>query len=155
VLRDRDKDVNQIHIYYFGDHDPSGIDMTRDITERLIMFSGLKSRIEDLGHEIEDFIQIHRLALNWDQVEQWNPPENPAKETDSRYQAYADEFGESSWELDAVEPRTLAALVRDAITELIDQDQWTRVRETEEYMRKELMRFANGYERKEKKGGKK
>jgi hypothetical protein len=151
VLRDPDKVVNQIHIFYFGDHDPSGIDMTRDITERLVMFSGLLGWIEDRGHEVDDFIQIHRLALNYDQVEQWNPPENPTKETDSRYRAYADKFGESSWELDAVEPRTLATLVREGITELIDPDQWERVQGTEEAMRSELTKFADKYERKEEK----
>jgi hypothetical protein len=110
VLKGLDREINQVHIFYLGDHDPSGIDMTRDITERLIMFSGLRGMIEEMGYEIDDFIQIHRLALNWDQIEQWKPPQNPAKETDSRYQAYADEYGESSWELDAVEPGTLAGL---------------------------------------------
>lgn len=150
VLRDPDKVVNQIHIFYFGDHDPSGIDMTRDITERLVMFSGLENWIEERECEVEEFIQIHRLALNYDQVERWNPPENPAKETDSRYQAYADQFGESSWELDAVEPRTLATLVREGITELIDPDQWEQVKLTEEGMRNELTGFADEYEKKER-----
>jgi hypothetical protein len=118
------------------------------------MFSGLTDWIESREYEVEDFIQIHRLALNYDQVEQWNPPKNPAKETDSRYQAYADKFGESSWELDAVEPRTLATLVREEITELIDPYQWKQVKNTEEAMRSELTKFADGYERKEKKGRK-
>jgi hypothetical protein len=94
-------------------------------------------------------IQVHRLALNYDQVEQWQPPENPAKETDSRYQAYADEFGESSWELDAVEPRTLADLVREGITELIDEEQWKKVMEHEKEMRYELERFADEYQERE------
>jgi len=128
--------IEEIHIFYFGDHDPSGIDMTRDIGERLSQFS------RDLvGH-----MNIHRLALNWDQVEQWQPPKNPAKETDSRYQAYADEFGKSSWELDAVEPRTLADLVRDSVTELIDQYQWDLIVNRENEMRDELVKFADEYE---------
>lgn len=143
------REIAQIHIFYLGDHDPSGIDMTRDITERLIMFSKLKDKIEAQGYEIEDFIHIHRLALNFDQVEQWNPPENPAKETDSRYQTYADQFGESSWELDAVEPRTLASLVRDGIQELIDKDQWNDVMEREREMRQDLDKFADEYEQRE------
>lgn len=154
VLRNRGSAITEIHIFYFGDHDPSGIDMTRDITERLIMFSGLKSWIELSGYKVGEVIQIHRLALNYDQVEQWDPPENPAKETDSRYEAYAEKFGESSWELDAVEPRTLANLVREGITELIDVDQWEQVKATEESMRSELKKFADGYERKKKKGRK-
>ena len=57
-------------ILHLGDHDPSGVDMTRDIFDRLQTFMG--------GAEVK------RLALNWDQVEMYNPPPNPAKLTDSR-----------------------------------------------------------------------
>ena len=127
----------KVHVFYLGDHDPSGIDMTRDIRERLGMFSESKK------------IKVHRLALNYDQVEQWSPPENPAKETDSRYQAYAEEFGESSWELDAVEPRTLADLVREGIQELIDEDQWEKIMEVEKAMRLDLDKFADEYKERE------
>lgn len=130
-------DDKKIHIFYLGDHDPSGIDMTRDISERLDMFAEIVP------------IEVHRLALNYDQVEQWQPPENPAKETDSRYQAYSEEYGESSWELDAVEPRTLADLVREGIEDLIDQDQWNDVKQEEKRMRDELERFADDYENRE------
>jgi len=126
-----------VHLFYLGDHDPSGIDMTRDIRERLGMFAESQR------------IKVHRLALNYEQVEQWQPPENPAKETDSRYKAYADEFGESSWELDAVEPRTLANLVRDGIEDLIDRDKWREIMQEEERMRDELQSFADEYENRE------
>ena len=134
------KHGREVHVFYLGDHDPSGIDMTRDIRERLAMFS------ESIK------IETHRLALNYDQVEQWSPPENPAKETDSRYQAYAEEFGESSWELDAVEPRTLADLVREEIEDLIDKDQWDEVMQDEKRMRDELESFADEYEAREEDG---
>jgi hypothetical protein len=152
VLTDQDRLVNQIHIFYLGDHDPSGIDMTRDITERLFMFSGLVEKINESGMdvEVEDIIHIHRLALNYDQVEQWQPPENPAKQTDSRFEAYEEKFGESSWELDAVEPRTLADLVREGIEDLIDDEQWNAVASKEAQMRNELNGFADEYELKER-----
>lgn len=127
----------KVHLFYLGDHDPSGIDMTRDIRERLGVFSESNK------------IKVHRLALNYEQVEQWQPPENPAKETDSRYKVYAEEFGESSWELDAVEPRTLAELVREGIKGLIDQDQWNDVIKEEERMRNDLQGFADEYENRE------
>lgn len=127
----------KIHIFYFGDHDPSGIDMTRDIDERLAQFARTKK------------IEVHRLALNMNQVEEWNPPENPAKETDSRFEAYQQEFGDSSWELDAVEPRTLASLVRENVQELIEQDQWDKVMAEEKRMREDLESFADEYENRE------
>jgi hypothetical protein len=128
-----------IHIIYLGNHDPSGTDMTRDIRERFKLFT----------REQVDF-EIHRLALNYDQVEMWNPPENPAKKSDSRYQGYADEYGESSWELDAVEPAILAGLVRDQIEALIDDvETWDQVKEKEEGYTNQLYELAEEYKGKE------
>lgn len=128
------RDARDIHIIYLGDHDPSGIDMTRDIKERFELFT--REQI---------LFAVHRLALNYDQVEMWNPPENPAKESDSRYDSYAEKYGESSWELDAVEPSTLAGLVRDQIEELIDVAKWDKVARSEKQYREELMSLAEKY----------
>lgn len=137
VAMDTESTAVEYHLFYLGDHDPSGIDMTRDVRERLITFVGLD----------DDFpLQVHRLALNYDQVEQWNPPENPAKETDSRYADYARRYGESSWELDAVEPRTLANLLREAILEYIDPVTWQEVADREAGMRANLERLADEYD---------
>jgi hypothetical protein len=122
-----------IHIIYLGDHDPSGIDMTRDIRERFDLFTYACN------------FEVHRLALNYDQVELWNPPENPAKESDSRYADYARKFGESSWELDAVEPAELAGLVRSQIEELIDPEPWEEIKARESAYREELKKLARNY----------
>jgi hypothetical protein len=125
-----------VTVLYLGDHDPSGIDMTRDIEERLSLYSNLSA-----GE-----IEVVRLALNYDQVEDWRPPENPAKTTDSRYAAYEAEYGESSWELDAVEPDTLADLVTQAVEERRDDEQWSDDLRKEKHMRRELQRYAENYE---------
>lgn len=132
------RDGKEVHLFYLGDHDPSGIDMTRDIQERLALFT--YDRID---------IETKRLALNFDQVEQWQPPENPAKESDSRYQIYLEQFGESSWELDAVEPATLASLVEEHVKELIDDLAWNEVDTRQEAMRSELEQFADEYQNRE------
>jgi hypothetical protein len=113
-------------IFHLGDHDPSGIDMTRDIEDRLRLFG-----------EGLDF-KVVRLALNMDQVEEYNPPPNPAKTTDSRYAGYIAVHGEYSWELDALDPPTLAALVRDAIEELRDEDRWIETNALETLYKVEL-----------------
>ena len=118
-----------VHILYLGDHDPSGIDMTRDVTDRLGMFSAID-------------ITVQRLALNYSQVKELNPPENPAKESDSRYAGYAAEFGESSWELDAIEPRALAELVRSAVLALRDENLWGMAMEKEGYERNKIEKYA-------------
>jgi hypothetical protein len=98
-------------VLHLGDHDPSGKDMTRDIVDRLTLFTGSD-------------VDLKRLALNMDQVEIYNPPPNPAKITDSRATAYIAEFGDESWELDALEPTVIAKLIQDAAGEVIDQDAW-------------------------------
>ena len=130
-------------VLYLGDHDPSGIDMTRDIMDRLGLFA---YRYVDGGDPCEDRIVLHRLALNYDQVEVWHPPENPAKESDSRFAKYAEEFGESSWELDAVEPATLGELVESAIREVIDTERWQAVEDRQAEMRTDLSGMADEWE---------
>jgi hypothetical protein len=122
-----------IWVLYLGDHDPSGIDMTRDVDDRLTLFTG--------GYMLE----VKRLALNFDQVEVLKPPENPAKETDARFAAYTARFGPSSWELDAIEPRTLAGLVTTAVEGLRDPVLWAEAVEREKAMRAELEAFARRY----------
>jgi hypothetical protein len=91
-----------VTIFHLGDHDPSGLDMTRDIQDRLDMFTGGRVKVE-------------RIALNMDQVRQYNPPPNPAKLTDSRVGPYIEEFGDESWELDALEPRVMTDLIETAV----------------------------------------
>lgn len=93
-------------ILHFGDHDPSGMDMTRDIIDRLKLFGSS--------------VKVERLALNMDQIEQYAPPPNPTKMTDVRADAYVAEFGEESWELDALEPAVLAQLVDDRLGDIVD-----------------------------------
>jgi len=96
-------------VFHLGDHDPSGIDMTRDIRDRLQLFS-------------EGSVQVERIALTMDQIRQYGPPPNPAKMTDSRFEGYIAEYGDESWELDALEPAVLTALIQDNIKPLIDTD---------------------------------
>lgn len=122
--------------------------MTRDVEARL----GLYSKVgNDYDEDDQPIIQVHRLALNMDQVNLWTPPPNPAKETDSRFEKYRDEYGDESWELDAVEPAELRRLVEGKIKEFIDTDIWDTVQAEEEAMRNELKEFADQYEKRKNK----
>ena len=112
-----EEDVEQVTILHLGDHDPSGIDMTRDIDERLYEF------IRGDGYDA-DQVTVKRIALNMDQVQQYDPPPNPAKESDSRFEGYRRRYGDESWELDALEPRTLVDLIRSNIKPLIEPEKW-------------------------------
>lgn len=104
-------------IYHLGDHDPSGIDMTRDMRDRLSTF------LRGDGYDEEAFT-MERIALNMDQVRALNPPPNPAKLTDSRVGGYLRAYGGQSWELDALDPPVLAALIAAAIKPLRDETKW-------------------------------
>jgi hypothetical protein len=96
------QDVLVLHL---GDHDPSGIDMTRDNDDRLAIFA---SGEDGEDFELESGLRVKRIALNMNQVRQYNPPPNPAKLSDSRAASYIERFGNQSWELDALEPRGIA-----------------------------------------------
>lgn len=120
-------------VFYFGDHDPSGIDMTRDVTERLGLFA-------------EAQVEVRRLALNYDQVEELNPPENPTKETDSRAQGYIELYGYSSWELDAVEPASLAEMIENAVLPFRDDGLWLDAVDREDEMRNQLAKLVKKLE---------
>lgn len=115
-------------VLYLGDHDPSGIDMTRDIQDRLHMFRCIKT-------------EVIRIALTMEQIEDEGPPPNPAKVTDSRFEAYQAEFGDESWELDALEPRYLADLITEHVFGYRNEDKWEEAEE-KEAEHKELLRLA-------------
>jgi hypothetical protein len=126
-------DVERVVVLHLGDHDPSGIDMTRDIRERLgIFFDG------DAYWAARDRVEIRRIALNMDQVEQYNPPPNPAKLTDSRVGGYMRRFGDESWELDALEPQVLDDLISQEVEGELLGGAWNEREELQEQQREQL-----------------
>ena len=131
-LIEREQRGKKTTIIHLGDHDPSGIDMTRDIQDRLRLFGSTAV--------------IHRIALVYDQIEQYNPPPNPAKTTDARYQSYADRYGEESWELDALEPRVIVELIREAVEAQIDQDTWGKALDRQQTGRDQLGQVSHRWD---------
>lgn len=128
VHDDNDRAIQRpVWILHFGDHDPSGIDMTRDIEDRLTMFMAATPDDVANGYETEQDgeVTVERIALNRDQIRKFNPPPNPAKVTDSRARAYIREHGTSSWELDALEPRVLMQLISSSVIDLRDEAKWS------------------------------
>jgi hypothetical protein len=133
-------------VLYLGDHDPNGIDMTRDIRERLLLFINAASKdpfaisVEDEEHAIE----VRRLALNRDQVN--GLPPNYAKETDSRYKAYVREVGTTEcWELDALAPDVIVGLIRTALDKLIDRKKWDQAKRQLQRNRRKLTKVADDW----------
>ena len=121
------------YIIHLGDHDPSGIDMTRDIQERLWLF----------GADVE----VKRVALTMNQVQTYNPPPNPAKVTNTRASKYIDVYGNESWELDALEPQMLNQLITNEVTALRDDLIYKAVCDMEARGKEELKMLELNYDK--------
>lgn len=161
----------RVIILHLGDHDPSGIDMTRDIRERITHFiavdeNGYAPEPDDYasigdfwdeqfsemldrynlygpdGEYIGEPFEVRRIALNWDQIQQYNPPPNPAKLTDSRSTDYIDKFGSQSWELDALTPTVINDLIEAEIMAEIDADKFNAARQHVADVRASLHRLG-------------
>lgn len=105
-------------IVQFGDHDPSGKDIGRNINEELIRLTALKGGQPDL-------INYERVSLTADQVAAWGLPTRPTKASDSR----AKNFKGPSTELDALPPDQLSDLVRQTILDQIDISLWNQIQD--------------------------
>jgi hypothetical protein len=115
-MRNRMKDKLTI-VLYFGDFDPSGVDIERDLTERL--------RKYDSGE-----FRVRRVALTREQIVRYSLPPMPVKRSDVRTPSFVASYGNEAVELDALDPNTLKLLVAQSIAGCIDLDAW-RKREEE------------------------
>lgn len=175
---------NKVTVLYFGDHDPSGLDMIRDIRERINFFLSkgdmLNSDLVDqhIEEEYEDHDKVDLMYLNDDsegeklqdlfngesqpafwkafdshkqsiyvkdtvpfevipigltmeQINEFNPPPNPAKISDPRAKWYIKQYGNTSWEVDAIEPEDMEEIVEQAIKAKINFDKYEEVVEQE------------------------
>lgn len=174
------KRKQKVVILYLGDHDPSGLDMVRDVrdrvTEMLANYEPLNRMVvadvraydaeygenayfhkvtEDYGVGEDMLVKLTKeqrkehggkkymynfskawvrqrftveaVALTREQIDEYDPPPNPAKMTDTRGAAYMDQHGDSSWELDALPPDALQGILEDAIQRHIDVDLYDEV----------------------------
>ena len=119
-------------IIHLGDHDPSGIDMTRDIRERLALF----------GADVD----VKRVALTMEQIERFSPPPNPTKLTDARASGYISEYGYECWELDALETKIITSLIRNEVTALMDADLFTEVERREQTDKSNIQLVCDNYD---------
>lgn len=119
-------------IIHLGDHDPSGIDMSRDIQDRLDMF----------GANVE----VKRVALTMEQIELFNPPPNPTKLTDARASGYIYEYGHECWELDALEPKIITNLIENEVSALADPDLFEEIEHREQRDKDNIQKICERYD---------
>ena len=132
-IYDSGKEIVLLHL---GDHDPSGVDMSRDILRRVELFGDLDGKID-----------FQRIALNMDQIDEFQPPPNPAKETDTRARGYIQKYGLVSWELDALEPKILTKLIENKINQYLDTFKFLDMRRIEHEQTEELLAIAASMEK--------
>ena len=100
-------------VLYFGDFDPSGVDIERDLGERLQKYGAGE-------------FMVRRVALTKEQIMQYSLPPMPVKKSDARAPSFVSNFGEETVELDALEPNVLKLLVHRSVAEHIDLMAWKR-----------------------------
>lgn len=138
----------QVTILYFGDHDPSGLDMIRDIRERLEFFLRMGDNHELFQfREISSWFKVIPIGLTMQQIRKYKLPANPTKLTDSRSDNYVKQFGKICWEVDALKPQVLTQIVETNVEHQIDMDLFNKMLQIED---KEL-RILKGFVKKTKK----
>lgn len=122
-------DLKENIVLYFGDYDPSGRDIQRDLTDRLERYSGQK-------------VKVVRIALTPEQISEYKLPPMP-EDADTlnklRRDPRSKQYGMTyAVELDAIDPNELSRLIRAAILEQIDSAEWNRVVEEQKAEEAEL-----------------
>ena len=125
----------EIKVLYLGDYDPSGIDMIRDINDRTTEFL---LGDDDIPDPSDFHFSIEPIALTRKQINQYNPPPNPAKRTDPRAKDFIRNHGGTSWEVDALRPEVLNRLLDDAIKSNINASQFNRIVKREKVDKQKL-----------------
>lgn len=123
----------RVVILHLGDHDPAGVDMSRDNQARLNLFTG-------------GGVEVKRIALTMDQIEEYKLPPNLTKMSDTRAEKYVAEHGDLSCELDSLDPETLQNILEGHILEYRDPDIWKRNVALEEEHRAVMNRLAEDAE---------
>ena len=125
-----------VKLLYFGDHDPSGLDMVRDVHDRIQEFL-----TQGASYTKPDF-EVLPLALTMEQIRKFNPPPNPAKIKDPRAKRYISKFGSISWELDALRPDVLMLIAEHGILEWLNKSKYDVWIEKEKQQSQELIEFS-------------
>lgn len=111
-----------VFLYYFGDYDPSGCDISRYVEQEI------------RGYAPDADVSFARVAVNEEQIAELDLQTRPTKKGDPR----AKKFGLSSVEVDAIPPEILLNMVEKCIVRHIDLDQLKKTKHAEKVERQRL-----------------
>lgn len=116
--------ANPVYLYYFGDYDPSGLNIAQDIQRKLEGFGA--------------WFTFERVAVTREQIEDWHLPTRPPKPTDKRAKGWRDQCVE----IDAIPANQLRELAEQCIRQHMDNDAYAETVRTEELERQTLANLA-------------
>jgi hypothetical protein len=128
------------YIGYFGDHDPSGLDMIRDIKERIDFMLNNGTQLNATGIECfyQGFFKVVPIGLTMKQIKKYGPPENPAKLDDPRADKYVQTYGPVSWEVDALKPPVIVEIAETWVLKYLEESLYQKMLRKEERHKKAL-----------------
>jgi len=98
-------------ILYFGDLDPSGLDIERVTKERM------------------EPVEVERVALTWEQVRKYKLPPRHAKPSDRRTKRYVERYGDPNcYEIEALDPRVLRRIAEEALRGTVPREELREIR---------------------------
>jgi hypothetical protein len=115
-----------VHVYYIGDHDPSGFSIERSLRNRIVSY---------LDEDKKNCFSWERLAVTREDFDNEKLLGFPVKRNDRQpngpWKKYLDEFGDRCVEADAISANEIRRRVEEAILDHIDEDKWNRTLEVE------------------------
>jgi hypothetical protein len=124
---DIDKPINA---YYLGDYDPSGMDIERDVREKIQRYGNCEFEWTRLAILEDDFDEFDLIPL-------------PIKLSDKRAASFLDQHGKHCAELDALPPTELRRRVEEAILSHVDREVWARLQNIEEIEKKTMQEYVD------------
>jgi hypothetical protein len=120
-----------VAIYYFGDHDPSG----------LCIETSSRDKLRGFGADFE----WERAGLVWEDLDAYGLVPIPVKRSDPRAKGYLNQFGDRGAELDALHPDSLRERIDEAVRQHIDLDRWNALQKTQQAERESLELVAGNW----------
>ncbi|HEY4707048.1 MAG TPA: hypothetical protein VII64_06265 [Thermodesulfobacteriota bacterium] len=113
IARLFDSKKKPIRIFYIGDHDPSGLDIERDLLDKISKYQ-----------RTDNYATIERLGILREDIALFNLPPLQIKDSDSRAPKFRLQHGAEVVEADALPPVELRARIREKVEALIDFTSW-------------------------------